>query len=142
MWFVGGSMRAVFSPVLLVVALHHGPVGVSFAPLDHLASRVAEYLKHPVLAILVWQRSHLDALQGDDALGAVLSSVLEVVEATVVQDEPATLPALPAAALRRQRLARSHKSELVRVSPASSAIPPSQARRTCTSGRRKSRQGS
>ena len=38
---------------------------------------------------------YLDILQRNDALGDVLGGVLEVVEASVTQDEPASLPILP-----------------------------------------------
>ena len=41
--------------------------------------------------------THLDVFEGDDPLGRVLRGVLEVVEATVVEDEPPPLPVLPPA---------------------------------------------
>ena len=37
---------------------------------------------------------HRDVLEGDDASGLLVRGELEVVEAVVVQDEPAPLPAL------------------------------------------------
>ena len=40
--------------------------------------------------------THLDVLERDDPLGDVFGGVLEVVQAPVAQDEPATFPALPA----------------------------------------------
>lgn len=85
-----------------MVALHHGPIGISLTSLHSFTSRVAEDLKHPILAIPVRQGAHFDALQGDDALGAGLCCVLEVVETPVVEDKPASLPILPATSLHRK----------------------------------------
>ena len=50
---------------------------------------------------LIVQGSDPDVLEGNDALGDVLSGVLEVVEAPVVQHEPPPLPALPAPSLNK-----------------------------------------
>ena len=89
---------------MLMVALYHGSVGICLAALDHLAAGVAEDLKHPVFAALVGEGTDLHALEGNDALGAGLGSVLEVVETFVVEDKPTSLPALPAAALNKNLL--------------------------------------
>ena len=75
-------------------------MGISLASFHHLAAGIAEDLKDPVLPVLVGQGSHLHPLEGDDALGGVLGGVLEVVEATVVEDKPASLPILPVSALQ------------------------------------------
>ena len=86
-----------------MVALVNSSIVVRFAPLDNF-SHVAVYLEHPLLAVPpVLHGAHPHVLQGDDALGHILGRVLEVVETTVVQDEPATLPALPAAALMEKQ---------------------------------------
>ena len=85
-------------------------MGISLAPFHHLAAGIAEDLKDPVLPVLVGQGSHLHPLEGDDALGRVLGGVLEVVQATVVQDEPASLPVLPVAALQSINVYFHHHS--------------------------------
>ena len=87
-----------------MVVLYHGSVGICLAALDHLAARVAEDFKDPVFAAFVGEGTDLDTLKGNDALGAGLSSVLEVVETFVVENEPTSLPALPAAALNKNML--------------------------------------
>ena len=64
-------------------------------------------------------RFYLDIFEGDDPLGRVLGGVLEVVEAAVVQDKPASLPVLPVAALQwinvyfhRHSLRLAHKKSV------------------------------
>ena len=86
---------------MFVVSLNNGTMGISLASFHHLTSRIAEDLKHPVLAVLVGQRAHLHPLEGDDSLRGVLCRVLEVVQAAVVQNEPTSLPVLPVTALQR-----------------------------------------
>ena len=94
-------IQNLFAPIMLVVALYDGTVGIGLAALHHLAARVGEDLEDPVLPVLVGQRTHLHPLEGDDSLRGVLCRVLEVVQAAVVQNEPTSLPVLPVTALQR-----------------------------------------
>ena len=94
-------IQNLFAPIMLVVALYDGTVGIGLAALHHLAARVGEDLEDPVLPVLVGQGAHLDPLEGDDPLRGVLCRVLEVVQAAVVQNEPTSLPVLPVTALQR-----------------------------------------
>ena len=98
------SIQNLFAPIMLVVALYDGTVGIGLAALHHLAARVGEDLEDPVLPVLVGQGAHLDPLEGDDSLRSVLSRVLEVVQAAVVQNEPTSLPVLPVTALQRYKV--------------------------------------
>ena len=95
------SIQNLFAPIMLVVALYDGTVGIGLTALHHLAARVREDLEDPVLPVLVGQGTHLDPLEGDDSLRGVLCRVLEVVQAAVVQNEPTSLPILPVTALQR-----------------------------------------
>ena len=88
------------SPVVFVVSLDDGTMGISLASFHHLAAGVAEDLENPVLAVLVGQRAHLHPLERDDALGRVLRRVLEIVQTPIVQDEPTPLPVLPVPTLQ------------------------------------------
>ena len=92
-------IQNLFAPIMLVVALYDGTVGIGLAALHHLAARVGEDLEDPVLPVLVGQGTHLHPLEGNDPLRSVLCRVLEVVEAAVVQNEPTSLPVLPVTAL-------------------------------------------
>ena len=94
-------IQNLFAPIMLVVALYDGTVGIGLAALHHLAARVGEDLEDPVLPVLVGQGTHLHPLEGDDPLRGVLCRVLEVVQAAVVQNEPTSLPVLPVTALQR-----------------------------------------
>ena len=94
-------IQNLFAPIMLVVALYDGAVGIGLAAFHHLAARVGEDLEDPVLPVLVGQGTHLDPLEGDDSLRSVLCRVLEVVQAAVVQNEPTSLPVLPVTALQR-----------------------------------------
>ena len=97
-------IQNLFAPIMLVVALYDGTVGIGLAALHHLAARVGEDLEDPVLPVLVGQGTHLHPLEGDDSLWGVLCRVLEVVQAAVVQNEPTSLPVLPVTALQRFRV--------------------------------------
>ena len=97
-------IQNLFAPIMLVVALYDGTVGISLAAFHHLAARVGEDLEDPVLPVLVGQGTHLDPLEGDDPLRSVLCRVLEVVQAAVVQNEPTSLPVLPVTALQRYKV--------------------------------------
>ena len=94
-------IQKLCAPIMLVVALYDGTVGIGLAAFHHLAARVGEDLEDPVLPVLVGQGTHLHPLEGDDSLRSVLSRVLEVVQAAVVQNEPTSLPVLPVTALQR-----------------------------------------
>ena len=94
-------IQNLFAPIMLVVALYDGTVGIGLAAFHHFAARVGEDLEDPVLPVLVGQGAHLDPLEGDDSLRGVLCRVLEVVQAAVVQNEPTSLPVLPVTALQR-----------------------------------------
>ena len=94
-------IQNLFAPIMLVVALYDGTVGIGLAAFHHFAARVGEDLEDPVLPVLVGQGAHLDPLEGDDSLRSVLCRVLEVVQAAIVQNEPTSLPVLPVTALQR-----------------------------------------
>ena len=97
-------IQNLFAPIMLVVALYDGTVGIGLAALHHLAARVGEDLEDPILPVLVGQGTHLHPLEGDDPLRGVLCRVLEVVQAAVVQNEPTSLPVLPVTALQRYKV--------------------------------------
>lgn len=71
-------------------------LAVSLAGLDEVRSRGVEL--QAVRLVSVGRLAHQDVLQRDDASRLLVRRVLKVVEAVVVQDEPASLPTLVSAA--------------------------------------------
>ena len=75
--------------------------------LDHIISKKGNFnalLANKIVQYLLVQGPDPDVLEGDDALGHVLRRVLEVVEATVVQHEPAPLPGFPTSTLKNAQI--------------------------------------
>jgi len=85
-------------PVLLMVSLHHSSTTVSLASFDHIRYLGIDF-KVKLLPILLLTLANLDVLEGDDSLRNVFRGVLEVIEAAIVEDEPTSLPGLPAPSL-------------------------------------------
>ena len=81
-----------------MLTFHHLALRVSLARLDELGAGCVQ-LKAVVL-LPVLGLAYLDILQRNDATRFLVRRVLKVIQAVVVQDEPATLPALDAATCR------------------------------------------
>ena len=86
-----------------MVSLDNSSIAVSFATFDDFGL-LGIYLKHKLFAISIVHGSHSNVFQRNDSFRNVLRRVLEVVQATIVKDEPATLPSLPASALQHKIL--------------------------------------
>ena len=84
-----------------VLALHHFALRVRLAGLDEVvASGGVQFEAVGFVAVL--HLAHLNVLQRNDSARLLVRRVLEVVEAVVVEDEPAPLPRLVASALLPQ----------------------------------------
>ena len=84
----------------LLLTFYDLALGVCLAGLDDVVAGGEEL--EAVLLAAVGRVPHPDVLEGDDAPGLLVGGELEVVEAVVVEDEPAALPALVAPALLPQ----------------------------------------
>ena len=80
---------------------------VRLACLDELGTGSVELEAVRLVSIL--DLPDLDVLQWNDAAGLLVRGVLEVVEAIVVEDEPAPLPALVASTYRGRRQGATQK---------------------------------
>lgn len=85
-------------PVNRVLSLHHFALGVRLARFDEVRTAAGVQLE-AVLLLAIARLPHGDVLQRNDAPGFFVRRVLEVVQAVVVEDEPATFPALVTTAL-------------------------------------------
>ena len=84
-----------------MIALYHGAIAIGLAPFDDLR-HIAVDLEHKLLPVAVLHPAHPHVLQRDDPLRHVLGRVLEVIQTTVVEDEPTPLPTFPASSLKRK----------------------------------------
>ena len=88
----------IFIPVVFMIPLHNSPTTVSLAAFDDLRLFRVD-LEHKLFTIAIIHGSHADIFQRYDSFWNILRCVLEVVQTTIVENKPTSLPSLPASAL-------------------------------------------
>ena len=84
-----------------MIALDNCSIAVSFATFDDFRLFRID-LKHKLFAVSIIHRSHSNIFQRNDSFRDILRRVLEVVQTTIVKDEPTTLPSLPTSSLQQK----------------------------------------
>ena len=81
-----------------MIPLHNSPTTVSLAAFDDLRLFRVD-LEHKLFTITIIHGSHADIFQRYDSFWNILRCVLEVIQTTIVENKPTSLPSLPASAL-------------------------------------------
>ena len=80
-----------------MLALHHLALRICLAGLDHFVVGGEEF--KAMLLRPVTHFSHPDIFQGDDTTGLLVCGELEVIQAIIVENKPASFPAFVASSL-------------------------------------------
>jgi hypothetical protein len=82
------------SPVRFVVSLDNGPLRISFASLNHRVG-LGINLETKVFSFEIFNWPNFYVFERDDSFWYILCRVLKIIETSVAQYEPASLPSLP-----------------------------------------------